>query len=212
MTTPLTQYNLGYSLKNIPTPAKDCYLKKLIQQTENFIKRIRWKVYWYENRNQTSDIEKQEYYGFKTNNTPPQNSALLQFESDIYDIIGNIKFRSTDNDFQKQMKTDIRTLKSDGNNVVEADKTTNLYKVPLDKYKDPMHQNVTKDYKTAVKGRKEDIDRRTNVLAQKLKIDDRMEQHLNICVPDSERSQREFLSQHQMQTNKPCQIQPRYRQ
>ena len=33
----MTQCNLGYSLKNIPIPSKNMYLKKLILQTENFI-------------------------------------------------------------------------------------------------------------------------------------------------------------------------------
>lgn len=177
MVTQFTQYNLGYSLNNIPLPSNDCYLKKLIQQTESFIKRIRWRVFWHENKHLLSDNVEQENYGFKTSNTPPQNPALQKFESDMYDLIGNIKFRTSDNKFQKQMKEDLSTLKSGGNIVVEADKTTNLYKVSPEIYKNLLQQNITKDYETAVTGKKEDIDRRTNILAQKLKIEDRMEQH-----------------------------------
>ena len=40
--------NFGYSLKNIPIPGKKAYLKRLIGQIENFIKRIRWKAHFFE--------------------------------------------------------------------------------------------------------------------------------------------------------------------
>ena len=179
--THIIPHNLGYSLKNIPLPEKDCYLKKLIQQTESFIKRIRWRVFWYEKQQEKNfaDEEQPENYGFKTGNTPPQHPILLPFESEFYDLIGNIKFTTSSTQFQKQIKKDIKAMKTGGSVVVEADKTTNLYKVSAESYSTLLHQNITKDYKCATDDRKADINRRTNVLllAQKLKIGDKMEQH-----------------------------------
>ena len=41
--------NLGYSLKNIPIPSKASYLKSMIDKVENFIKKILWKVHFFDN-------------------------------------------------------------------------------------------------------------------------------------------------------------------
>ena len=77
------------------------------------------------------------------------------------------------------MKKYLKNLKT-GNNVVdvvEADKTTNLYKVSMTKYRELLNNNVTKDYKIAAEGKQAEINRRTNTSAQKLKIEDRLEEH-----------------------------------
>ena len=53
--------NLHYSLKNIPIPKDNAYLKCLIDKTSNFIRRIRWKAFFYEKRlteqNQSEDLD-----------------------------------------------------------------------------------------------------------------------------------------------------------
>ena len=41
--------NFEYSLKNIPTLSRHNYLKSLIDKVESFLRRIRWKAYFYEN-------------------------------------------------------------------------------------------------------------------------------------------------------------------
>ena len=40
---------LGDSLKNIPVPSKASYLKSMMDNVENFIKRIRWKAHFFNN-------------------------------------------------------------------------------------------------------------------------------------------------------------------
>ncbi len=114
-------------MKKILIPTKNSYLKKLIQQTENFLKRLRWRVYWFESRDdEIQNQSEKESYGFKSSNTPPQHPELLAFEEGMYNMIGNIKFQNASNAFQDKMKSDIEILKADGNIVVEADKTSNL--------------------------------------------------------------------------------------
>ena len=160
-------------------------MKKLIEQTENFIKRLRWRVFWAESKNESFvDHEEKENvenntFGFKSRNTPPQHKLLLDFESDMYNLIGSIKFKNGSNDFLNQMKSDIQTLKSGGNIVVEADKTSNLYNMSTENYKQMLQQNVTKDYKIASPGTKNDIDKRTNTIARSLGIEDKMEVYTN---------------------------------
>ena len=169
--------NLGYSLKNIPIPSRNCYLKSLISQTESFLKRLRWRVFWYnsKNENESKNLEENRKFGFKSDRTPPQHHLLTNFESDMYTMIGNIKFKHSQNEFQDQMSNDIKNLKSGGKIIVEADKTSNLYHVTADFYRKLLHENVTKNYKTAPEGTQHNINRRTNIMAEKIGINDRME-------------------------------------
>ena len=160
------------------------YLKKLILQTENFIKRLRWKAFWFESSGKEPpnlDANNQnENYGFKSSNTPPQHPDLLKFEADMYEMISNVKFQNANSKFQSEMQNDLKKLKSGGKVVVEADKTSNLYQLDPEKYNRLLNDNITKDYKVAPNGTKEDINRRTNILARKLKIDDKMECYTEI--------------------------------
>ena len=91
---------------------------------------------------------------FKSDKTPPQNYFLANFESDMYSLIGNIKFKNSKNEFQDQMNKDIKELKSGGKVIVEADKTSNLYHVSPEHYRKLLHENVTKNYKAALQGLK----------------------------------------------------------
>ena len=43
--------NLGYSMKNIPVPPKQRYLKSMIEKVESFITRLRWKAHFLKKRN-----------------------------------------------------------------------------------------------------------------------------------------------------------------
>ena len=82
----MEKYELNYSLKNIPCPNNTAYEKALISKTENFLKRMRWKAFFFENNDAPEDKSKQNF-GFKTANTPPQNPELVEFEEGIYKII-----------------------------------------------------------------------------------------------------------------------------
>ena len=45
----MEKINFGYSLKNIPIPSSKQYLKCFIDKLNSFIRRVRWKVFFYEN-------------------------------------------------------------------------------------------------------------------------------------------------------------------
>ena len=42
--------NIQYSLKNIAIPSSFSYLKNLINKTEDFVRRLRWKAFWYDRK------------------------------------------------------------------------------------------------------------------------------------------------------------------
>ena len=144
----MDRFQLNYSDKNIPIPSQDSFLKRLISKTGNFINRIRWKAYFFDKKN-TNDHEKQETFGFKTEKSPPTNTALAGFENDLYDLISNIKFRKVESEFQKNLCNDIRKIKQSKKIIVSADKSTNLYKMEVEKYEKFVKENVTKTYRKA---------------------------------------------------------------
>ena len=91
--------NLGYSLKNITTPSRTAYLKALISKVEHFLKRMRWKAFFFEKENDEANNDSTEEettfnnYGFKSPRTPPAQEALKPFEKAMYKMIQDIKFK-----------------------------------------------------------------------------------------------------------------------
>ena len=51
----MERVNFNYSMKNIPIPSKNVYLTNLIFKLESCIKRIQWKTYSFEKRNEIDD-------------------------------------------------------------------------------------------------------------------------------------------------------------
>ena len=166
---------LDYSQKNIPLPSNDSYLKSLIAKTESFIKRVRWKVFFFENPSDKESSE--EKYGFRSTKTPPQNTALNQFESDMYDLISNVEFKSTKTQFQEKMIKDIREIQNSGKVILPADKTNNLYKVSAEDYNKLLHDSITTEYRKSSEETKLNIDKESAVIANSLKIADRMQSY-----------------------------------
>ena len=70
-----------------------------------------------------------ETYGLKPLNCPPQVKELIQFESDLLDILKSLKFRKSRSHFQKRLEDDIHTIHNTDTTLTFADKTSNLYKL-----------------------------------------------------------------------------------
>ena len=58
--------NLGYSMKNIPIPPKQRYLKNMIEKAESFIVRLRWKAHFFDKKEHSVNNMN---FGFKSNFT-----------------------------------------------------------------------------------------------------------------------------------------------
>ena len=172
----MDRINLGYSLKNIPIPNKQSYLKNMVSKVESFIKRMRWNAYHFEKNN--TNNERDDFsmkYGFKTEKCPPQNNALIPFENDLFELVHSIKFRTNINRFQHKLKKDIKEINNSSSIFVPADKTTNLYKVSKENYEKLLKENITVNYKKADISVKNNIDREAKVIANKLNLADRIE-------------------------------------
>lgn len=142
--------NLNYSLYNIPIPGRLQYQRKMIEKSENFVRRIRWKHFFIQNPNV---VQHKQTYGFKTTVTPPQSKELKNFEDDLFNMIRNIQFRATSNEFQNNLKKDVKTILSSDKVFVNADKSRNIYKMDPKDYRKLMQDNITKDYKKNNKSR-----------------------------------------------------------
>ena len=137
---------LEYSTSNIPLSNKNTYIKDLIHKTEHFVRRLRWKVFHFLNKssekenqsndkenkaknkeNNTNDEENKSNFGFRSKASPPKNALIYEFENDLYDLIQNVEFKVVKNDFQRQMQSDLHSIKTSKKVFVKADKTKNLY-------------------------------------------------------------------------------------
>lgn len=62
----------------------------MIEKTESFLKRLRWKAhsFLYSNPDENNDTQRssKENFGFKTDSVPPQIALLTPFESDMYQM------------------------------------------------------------------------------------------------------------------------------
>ena len=90
----------------------------------------------------------EKVYGFKTTSAPPMVAEIKQFESEMHDLVKNIKFKKyKPNLIQKKMNDDLKKMKDDEKVYVAADKTSNFYRMSSEHYKELLEQNITKEYK-----------------------------------------------------------------
>ena len=74
-------------------------------KTENFFKRMRWKASAFLGKLKDSD---KDNYGFKTVKYPSSVKELVPFENDMMDMIKNLEFKRVNNEFQSNLRNDIR--------------------------------------------------------------------------------------------------------
>ena len=115
----MEKVNFGYSLKNIPIPRKEAYMKSLIDKTHKFLKRMRWKAHFFEN---PTTSERKETFGFNSEKSPPLVKDLLGFESDMYALIKGIEFKQHyGSKLQQKINKDIKDMRSSSCLFVQAD-------------------------------------------------------------------------------------------
>ena len=74
----MERVNISYSSKNIPIPNDFFFKKTLVSKIEDFISRMRWKLFWAKNPQISKN--KKEYWGFKTPMNPAQMKELKPFD------------------------------------------------------------------------------------------------------------------------------------
>eukprot|EP00795_Rhopilema_esculentum_P011087 gene11087-biopygen13455 len=173
----MEQTRFNYSMKNILIPPRNSYIKKLIEKTESVIKRMRWKAFFHkkpkEDDQQTEDQNKT--FGFKSRKCPPQNEDLDAFESDLLNMIKHIQFRKTHDQFQDQLREDIKKINASTKAFIPADKTTNYYKLDSELHDKLLTNSITTTYKKANDSAIHTINNEAWNIATELNIQDRTE-------------------------------------
>ena len=164
-----------YSMKNIPLASKNAFLQTLIAKMESLIHRMRWKAFFFLNKN-TDDTTK-ETYGFKSKRPPPHVKKLGEFEDCMLDMIQRVEFKTNThpNDLQKKLNKDEKEIREEKNIFIKADKTTNYYKTEPNNYVTLVDKNVTKTYKKTNPQVPDMITLKDKKIAEKLELDDQIE-------------------------------------
>ena len=169
----MRQFRFEYSLKNIPIPSRDNYLRNLIEKVESVLKRMRWKAHFFLKGEKNQ--ENINHFGLSSNKTPPTILVLKPFEEDVLKLLENIKFRDTKNHFQENLANDLKKINSSNKIFVFADKTRNIYETSLDTYNKLLHDNITKTYKHGSEDNISEINNELKHIADKLSIGNRIE-------------------------------------
>ena len=169
--------DIPYSLKNIPIPDKDSFLKSLLSKTEQFIQRLRWKTFFFLN----PDIPKPNIktFGFKTEKSAPQVKELSDFENDLYSVIEKLEFSRHRSQFQKQLLSDVEKIKNSKDVFILGDKTPNVYEVNASEYNNLLHNSINTHYKKAADETELNINREARDIAKDLELDDRIDKLTN---------------------------------
>ena len=163
-------------MKNIPIPPRHMYEKEIIHKFNVGFNRLNWNYYWKckEGVNSTNESTS---FGFKSNRVPyyPNYNKLDPFKKDLIKLIDSIKYRPYSNDFQKKLKEDCNKIKQSKDIIVSADKTSNLYCMPVETYKSHLKNNITKDYKKSNMNKVKETNNEAAQIATRLKVDDKAE-------------------------------------
>ena len=116
-----------------------------------------------------------ENYGLKSSKSPAQVKELFHFENNLFQMVKDIKFRKTRNEFQKKLKDDAHKIRNSKKTLTPADKTSNMYRLTKNEYNDLRTSAVTSKYKKASKNIKEKVDKAGLKYAKNAGVEDRME-------------------------------------
>ena len=171
----MNRFSLGYSPKNVPVPSEKEYTLTLLEKTEELFKRMRWKAFFYNNRNETQqDYQTAKTYGLRTKKSPPSINELKGFENDLISLIKNIEYKKTRSKFQNKLKSDVLKINESNEIIVAADKTNNMYKMSYENYDKLLSENITQKYKKEKHQTAASIVNECKSIAKKLHIENRL--------------------------------------
>lgn len=173
----MNRFTFEYSTNNIPDKSSDReYLRKLIEKTDYFLHRARWKAHIFLNPTNSSD-ENHNNYGFLSRKSAPMVPEMLKFEHKLTQLIQSIEFRAKKpTTIQRRMQSNIKAIEEEQNLFIKADKTNNYYMMRPKEYHELLHSNITQNYKKVNRQRINHINYDAKRIAQKLNLDNRIEQ------------------------------------
>ena len=171
----MNHFTLKFSPKSIPLPSREAFLKKLLFQSEKFLKRLRWKAHFFDNPD--ASLEEKENFGFHTHNCPPNVKDLQPFEADFYTMLSKIEFERNTNETLKEIGEVAQKIRKSSSAIVPADKSSNFYELDVELYSKLISKSITSDYKITNEHTKSIIDMESAKICRNLEIDDRVEEY-----------------------------------
>ena len=169
--------NFTYSTKNIPIPSERQYKLQLVEKIEALIKKMRWKAVFAKeksNENKEEPVSK-DNFGLKSDKCPPPVKELINFEKDLFALLGKLKFRKVNCAFQKKLNNDVKNIRSSNSTWVAADKTSNFYKLPVERYEQLVSNSITASYKKVNANIEQKINKNGKKIADNYNILDRIQ-------------------------------------
>ena len=164
-----------HSLKNIPLHSNKAVLTSTLEEAELLIKRMRWRAFWYDRRDEETESNPSEHYGFSTFNTPPAHLLLKNFEEDLFKLVKGMTFKKVKNEFLSSLGKFRNDVKKCDDIIVKVDKTRNIYTLKKQDYNQLLNNNITMDYRKTDDSHIMDINKETQQHAIDLRLEDRME-------------------------------------
>ena len=100
----------------------------------------------------------QQRYGLRSFNIPPPVKELAAFESELIELVKNIKFQKVKNQLQNQLKEDIKKINQSDKTLTFADKSSNMYRLTKEEYVKMRRNAMTSTYKKTNSNIKKRID------------------------------------------------------
>ena len=91
-------------------------------------------------------------------------------------MVHNIELRPVRNSFLSKLKDNVKVINNTKEVLVNADKSTYIYKMNKNAYNKYLTDNITKTYKKTNKTKVNRINSESKKIAEKLKLDNRMQQ------------------------------------
>ena len=172
----ITKANFNYSLKNVPIPSQTTHLRGVIASTEKFIQNARWKCFYHLNPKPSNPNKVPiNTFGFKSPKCAPLVNELIPFEKDLSNLISSFEYSEYKSSFQKQLQKDVNRINKSKNVFILADKTSNVYELDPNTYKQLKNNNILPTYKKTDIETVNNINREAKHLTQQLQIDNRVE-------------------------------------
>ena len=140
-----SKISFNYSMKNIPIPTRDEYFTQLIFSVEKFVRNLRWRI----KCSLKPQGQKKETFGFPSISHPTALQELKLLEQRLMAMIRDVEFRNYTNEIQEKLKEDVRLIREAEELIIEADKTSNHYKLNVNQYQGLLQKDIHKDYKKA---------------------------------------------------------------
>ena len=150
----MVRFDINYSKKNIPIPSEKEYITQLISKVESVGKRMRWKALQFLGKFESNG---KQTFGFKSTKCPPAIDELGPFDSDLQRMIYNIEFRHIRNKLLSKLSKHIKSIKKTKELLINADKSTNIYKISIEDYQKHLRNSITRTYKKSNRNRVNDI-------------------------------------------------------